>query len=39
MRRRLEKNNISFSHVFSAHLGYVLFNILYRKFRICTYDK
>ena len=33
MRRRLEKNNLVFSHVFSANLSYVLSNILYRKDR------
>ena len=30
MRRRLEKNIIGFSHVFSADLSYILSNILCR---------
>ena len=34
MRRRLEKNYLSFSHVFSANLSYILSNILYRIFPI-----
>ena len=34
MRRRLEKNNLGFLHVFSANLSYILFNILYRNFPI-----
>ena len=35
MRRRLEKNNLGFSHVFFANLSYILSNILHRKFPIC----
>ena len=36
-RRRLEKNYLGLSHVFSANLSYILSNILYRKFPIRTY--
>ena len=39
MRRRLEKNNLGFLHVFSANLSYILSNIVYRKFPICIGEK
>ena len=35
MSRRLDKNNLGFSHVFSANLSYILSNILCKKFPIC----
>ena len=34
LRRRLEKNNLGFSHVFSANLSYILSNKIYGEFPI-----